>query len=345
MRQRAVISPNAWAAPSLRLHVGVRFGPRHVICGRGRCVAAPLHRSRCLSLVWCDTADLVTEYPVLHNPPGALPCYFCLFPPPRSCCSPPVVSPTRPGLFIYLFHRNKINNRRTLLTVINFSSDSITKQSAALISTWTYTHPASLIFFPLLHWRTFCSPSDAAASTSVDALMCKCSWVRHSCSSSLDTRILPFVNWWHFYRPCSSCGGQRRGFFAFLQSRFILAGPHSFKVWGLRHSFRLRLGLGLGGLQGVVKVRVDSWVMDYVYLLHHFQNRLVLTERRVCFSHGRTDTRQAASSAALFSPPAILFVRPPVNVAAGLASFLALLLLISARHRDRQKERAFSGRS
>lgn len=56
----------------------------------------------------------------------------------------------------------------------------------------------------------------------------------------------------------------------------------------------------------------------------------------------------AARSPVSFSLPAILFVqplRPPVNAAAGLASFLALLLLISARHRDRQKERAFSGRS
>lgn len=57
---------------------------------------------------------------------------------------------------------------------------------------------------------------------------------------------------------------------------------------------------------------------------------------------------QAASSHVSFFLPAILFVkqlRPPVNAAAGLASFLALLLLISARHRDRQKEKVFSGRS
>lgn len=59
-------------------------------------------------------------------------------------------------------------------------------------------------------------------------------------------------------------------------------------------------------------------------------------------------TGRAASAPVSFSLPAILFVqqlRPPVNAAARLASSPALLLLISARHRDRQKERAFSGRS
>lgn len=48
---------------------------------------------------------------------------------------------------------------------------------------------------------------------------------------------------------------------------------------------------------------------------------------------------RAASSHVSLPPPAILFVqqlRPRVNAAAGLASSLALLLLISARHRERK---------
>lgn len=51
---------------------------------------------------------------------------------------------------------------------------------------------------------------------------------------------------------------------------------------------------------------------------------------------------RAASSPVSFSLPAILFVqqlRPPVNVAGGLASFLALLLLISARHRETDRKK------
>lgn len=99
----------------------------------------------------------------------------------------------------------------------------------------------------------------------------------------------------------------------FLLSGAILLCPHNFK--------------------GVFEERgFEVWVF-------------IIERSEVCSSHGHMSTSQAAVSPTLFSPPTILFVRPPVNVAAGLASFLALLLLISARHRDRQKEKPFSGRS
>lgn len=74
----------------------------------------------------------------------------------------------------------------------------------------------------------------------------------------------------------------------------------------------------------------------------------IVCRQEADISHCYMNENGAAISPVSFSLPAILFVqqlRPPVNAAAGLASFLALLLLISARHRDRQKERAFSGRS
>lgn len=67
--------------------------------------------------------------------------------------------------------------------------------------------------------------------------------------------------------------------------------------------------------------------------------RFSVDHGEVCFTHSHMSAPQAASFPALSSPPAILFVRPPVNVAAGLAlSFLCCFYWFQPdRETDRKK--------
>lgn len=149
------------------------FGPHRVVCGRGR-AAVPLHNSRCLSLVWCYTADLVIKHPILHSSPLILSLSLSplsLFP------RHPVVSPTgtaHPLRVHYLFHLDKINSMAHAS-----HSNQFQPRQHNQTKRWTRFNVAVdtsrlLIFSLLLHWRTLCSPSTAAMSTSVNVLMCEC---------------------------------------------------------------------------------------------------------------------------------------------------------------------------
>lgn len=87
---------------------------------------------------------------------------------PYSIFHPLPPSPTISKRVCYLFHLNTGALQCMLLTVINFSSDSITKQSAALISARAEMQAISLIFPRLLYRETFCSRSDAIMSITAD---------------------------------------------------------------------------------------------------------------------------------------------------------------------------------
>lgn len=164
--------------------------PHSVVCGCGtRCGSSCLLSSRCLAdcLSSPSTLHKAGNFPV-NLPPWALSsflstCFFFFFcpsvihfdlihfyfsPPSLFHFSPGAPSPTISKRVCYLFHLNTGALQCMLLTVINFSSDSITKQSAALVSAWAQMQAIALIFPRLLYRETFCSRFDAIMSITAD---------------------------------------------------------------------------------------------------------------------------------------------------------------------------------